>query len=424
MKLKNYSHKLRHILITAFLLLLQITAQNARSYGAGEPVGINRAIEIALQQNLEIAAERKRFEEAEARLLKASQRFPSNPRIETEIGTRNSPEDRHTDYSVSLSQEVEIFGQRRKRLRVANKNMESVKFKIMDSEREIIAKVKSIFYQALTDIEVVKLGDQAAGILARLRDAMRERHKAGAISAFELNSIQIQYGLAMQRLNNAKNEAKNTMMDLKSALGLEKDAPFNIMGDLSYKPVHINLDDLTVAAFKQRPDLKAVEFERETATAEISLRRSEIIPNPELSGFFDREEGSDDIVGGKMSISIPIWDRKQSERKRAGVAKDIAEINIEGKRRQIHNEVESAFRAFKTAVESINIFNNEIIPQVDDNLNLNEISYTEGKINFIEFLTTQNNLIETKAIYLDALLNYNKAIINLETATGSVIGAL
>ncbi len=401
-------------------LSMPVEELNVQATANSKPINLNEAIEIALEQNLELAAKRKRLDHADAKLKKASLLFPSNPKIETEIGSRNSSEDRHTDYNVSLSQEVEVFGQRRKRLEVAQKNIEGITFHIKDAEREIIANVKSIFFQALTIQEVVKLQYQAADIFKRLRDATQERYKAGAIASLELNSIQIQYGLVKQQLNRAKNDFQKKLTELKLLLSLKKDKPLNIIGDLSYKPIQLNLDDLLTSAFKHRPDLKASEFEKERATSEIALRKVEIIPNPELSGFFNREEGSDDIVGGKISISIPIWDRKQSELKRARTAKDIAEINIENKYLQIENEINSAYHSFIAAVQSINIFDNEIIPQVDENLKLNEVSYSEGKINFINFLTVQNNLIETKAIYLNTLLNYKKAIINLETVTGIV----
>jgi len=70
------------------------------------------------------------------------------------------------------------------------------------------------------------------------------------------------------------------------------------------------------------------------------------------------------------------------------------------------------------AKEGISIYTDEIMPQVDENLKLNGISYKEGKINFIGFLTVQSDLIEIRTAYLKALLDYNNAIINFETVSG------
>ncbi len=421
MNFRIQNRKLKYISALIYLLfqVLLCAVLNAQIETKNKhPITIDDAIEMALKHNLELAAVRKTFDQAEAQLIRSSLLFPANPRISSEIGTRNSPESRNTDYNVSLSQEFEVFGQRRKRIQVARKNIDSVKFQIEDRERKIMAQVKSTFFQALTNQEIVKLQLELVDIFKRLWDATQERYKAGAICVLELNTIQIQFGISKQNLLTAKNSLQNILLNLKLLLGMEKEKPLNIIGELNYKPFRLYLNDLLNSALDYRPDLKTLEFEKERASSEIALRKSEIIPNPELSGFFQREEGSDDIVGGEISISIPIWDRKQSELKRARTSKDIAEIRIENKYMQIQNEVESAYRSFLTAVESVKIFDNEIIPQIDENLKLNEISYREGKINFVGFLTVQNNLIETRTAYLNTLFTYNKAIINLEAVSG------
>lgn len=109
------------------------------------------------------------------------------------------------------------------------------------------------------------------------------------------------------------------------------------------------MEDILTSAYKERPDLRAKEFEKERASQEILLRKVEIIPNPDLSGFFTRESGTDDILGGEISISIPIWDRKQSELKKARTAKDVANIDIKNRYLEIQKEVETAYQTFMAA---------------------------------------------------------------------------
>jgi cobalt-zinc-cadmium efflux system outer membrane protein len=294
-----------------------------------------------------------------------------------------------------------------------------VKFEIADVERNVIAKVKSGFYEVLTSLEIVKLQSYVEGIFKKLWSATMERYKAGAISALELNSIKIRYGLTKQQLLVAKKNYQNSLLNLKLLLGKPRDEALNIQGKLSYEELHVSLEDLLASAYETRPDLKAMELEKERASQEISLRKAERIPNPDLSGFFTREEGgADDIVGGEISISIPIWDRKQSELKKARTAKDVADINIKNKYLEIQKEVAAAYRSFMAEKEGIAIYTAEIMPQVDESLKLNEISYKEGSTSFIEFLTIQKDLLEARASYLNTLLDYNKAIIGIETVSG------
>jgi cobalt-zinc-cadmium efflux system outer membrane protein len=397
----------------------QVSDPIRRDERMAETVNLKECIKIAIENNLQIATARKGLGIADADRIKASLLLPSNPEVKTEIGARESSSERHTDYTIALSQEIEVYGQRRKRINVANKKIEKVKFEITDVERNVIANVKSSYYEVLTSLEIVKLQSYVEGIFKRLWNATMEKYKAGAISALELNSMKIRYGLAKQQLLAAKKNNQNSLLNLKLLLGKSNDEPLSLKGDLMYQALQVNLEDLLTSAYETRPDLKAMELEKERASREISLRKAERIPNPDLSGFFTREEGgADDIVGGEISISIPIWDRKQSELKKARTAKDVADINIKNKYLEIQKEVETAYRSFMAEKEGIAIYTDEIMPQVDENLKLNEISYKEGKINFIGFLTVQSDLIETKAAYLNTLLAYNRAIINLETVSG------
>ncbi|MFQ5688556.1 MAG: TolC family protein, partial [Candidatus Scalindua sp.] len=286
-----------------------------------DTVNLEECIKIAIEDNLQIAAARKELGTAEADRIKASLLFPSNPKLQGKIGERDSPNGNTTDYRVMLSQEFQIFGQRRKRINVSNKLIERVKFEISDVERNVIAQVKSNFYEALTALEILKLRKYVESIFEKLWDATRERYNAGAISALELNSIKIGYGQARQQLLVAKSSYQNSLLSLKLLLGMSKEEALNIEGKLSYEKLQISMEDILASAYKIRPDLKAVEFEKERASQEISLRKAERVPNPSLSGFFSREERTDEIAGGFVSISIPVWDRKQSELKRARTAK-------------------------------------------------------------------------------------------------------
>ena len=406
------------LLFTPGISMAEVLDPTLQKESESKAVNLEECIKIAIENNLQIAAARKGLGTAEADRIKASLLLPSNPKLNSRVGSRNTPARRNTDFSFSLSQELQVYGQRGKRIKVSNKKIERVGFEIADVERTVIAKIKTGFYAVLTAREILALRENVNSIFERLWDATRERYNAGAIAALELNSIKIGYGQARQQLLVAKNSYQKSILNLKRLLGKSGDEDLNIEGKLYSKKLLISLEDLLASAYGKRPDLKAIEIEKERASKEISLRKVEIIPNPRVLGFYSREEGNDDIVGGQLTISIPIWDRKQPELKRAKTARDKADINIKYKQLQIQKEVEVAFKTFMAAKEGIAIYTDEIIPQVDESLNLNEISYRDGNTSFIEFLTMQKNLLETRAAYINTLLDYNKAIINVETVSG------
>ncbi|MFQ5957666.1 MAG: TolC family protein [Candidatus Brocadiales bacterium] len=177
--------------------------------------------------------------------------------------------------------------------------------------------------------------------------------------------------------------------------------------------IQVEPHELIETALNHRPDLKALELEEERTNREINLIKSQRVPNPVLSGFMAREDGINRIVGGAVSIPFPIIDRKQAELQKARAKHDTALINIEGRVLQIRQELESAYQTFLSAQNGLGVYE-EILSEVEDSLELNELTYLEGKASFTEFLLLQNNLIEAKVSYLEALLGYYKALVELE----------
>ncbi|MFV1975092.1 MAG: TolC family protein, partial [Candidatus Scalindua sp.] len=124
------------LFLTSHVSLAQISDPTRREEITAETVNLEKCITKALENNLQLAAARNRIGTAEAERIRASLLFPSNPNLSGEFGERDSPDGNNTtDFTVQLSQEFQVFGQRRKRINVSDKLIERVKFEIADVER-------------------------------------------------------------------------------------------------------------------------------------------------------------------------------------------------------------------------------------------------------------------------------------------------
>lgn len=234
--------------LTSHVSIAQVFDPTRREEAKTETVNLEECITIALENNLQLAAARNRQVAAQADRIKASLLFPSNPKLQGKIGERDIPDGNTTDYRIKLSQEFQIFGQRRKRINLSSKLIERVRFEISDVERKVIAQVKTNFYEALTALELLKLREYVESIFEKLWDATSERYNAGAISALELNSIKIGYGQARQQLLVAKSNYQNSLLSLKLLLGRSREDALNIEGKLSYERLQINMEDILASA--------------------------------------------------------------------------------------------------------------------------------------------------------------------------------
>ncbi|MFQ5863289.1 MAG: TolC family protein [Candidatus Brocadiales bacterium] len=411
------SHKVKTGLILLFAFFLIAMAHPGESAGA-QAITLEQAVSMALENNRELAAFRKRLDEARGDLTKASLIVPSNPVIGSFVDNRYNTRDNvvHNDYEINLSQEVQIFGQRGKGISVAKKNIEKVRADIETLEWEITSRVKGNFYEVLALKRVLELRDIIQRLFDKLLKAFRTKYEAGAATILEVNSIEIQHAKAKNDYLNARSKYLSSLSNVRLLLGLSSDYPLDITGELKYTKVQVELHELMETAQKHRPDLKALELEEERIKRKINLIKSQRIPNPILSGFVAREDGFNRIAGGAISIPLPIIDRKQAELQGARAQRDAARINIEGKVLQIRQELESAYQTFLSAQNGLGVYEG-ILSEVEDSLELNELTYLEGKVSFIEFLLLQNNLLEAKVSYLEALLGHYKALVELERAS-------
>ncbi len=90
------------ILMSSILALLALTSNvlMAQSEVETKTATLEECINMAIENNLQLAAARKRLEVANADRIKASLLFPTNPKLGSESGARESSSTgRDTDYS-------------------------------------------------------------------------------------------------------------------------------------------------------------------------------------------------------------------------------------------------------------------------------------------------------------------------------------
>ena len=149
----------------------------------------------------------------------------------------------------------------------------------------------------------------------------------------------------------------------------------------------------------------------------VDLVRREAVPNPSLGGFYDRDELRSD-VGMVLSISIPLFDRKQGERREARAKLEQAKIRRAGLDLTIEREFDEAYTNLVSSLRQLSLYKKEIVVKSLENLDLLNLAFKEGKIGFYDIRLAQRDAIDVRFAYLDALLRAEQAINNMERTTG------
>ncbi len=384
---------------------------------------LTEAVERARITNPELRATAQGVEIARGALVKA--RYPNqfNPQIGGDGAhrSRTAPDGSAsaTDHGVILSQELEVAGQRGPRIAEAAQSVARAEAQVRDRERLLAAEVKQAFFAVLAGASRVQLLERIEELDRRVRDAAVARAKAGESSVVEANLAAIRYGQARKATLDADADLAASRTTLRRLLNLDPSAALEPEGDLRGGAVRLTAEDAIARARDARPDLVAGNREVDRIEAERALTRRLAVPNPTIEVFYRKEDIEPNrIAGAGLRIPLPVFDRKQGELVTLAGRQTQARFQVAAIRRRIEEEVADSLQRYQTAGRTLAVFEQDVLGRVDENFGFIERAYRAGKIDLFQLVVVQNDLVAAQLSYLDALVRFRQAEVDLERAIG------
>ncbi len=411
-----------------FLVVWSLSAE-ATASAEEKYFTLQQVVEFAKQNNGNVKALHEEKGIREAGKIKAGL-FP-NPVLELDVTTGELTGSKFENtLSVGVSQEFLTAGKRGKRLQAAAKECESFDRQVDNSGRLLMEEVKSIFYDLLLAGKKVELAERSIALNDQLLDITRQRFASGDVPELEVNLARVEMARSEERKAGAERELYPAKARLLLLIGLPQEEAASFSGTLEGKPFAKTLGELKGLALAKRPDLKALEAETARGDAEVALARAERIPNITVGVGYQRENSAidvageeiksrDNLIGMKLSIPIPLFDRNQAGIKEAKARKGSAENRYSFTRLVIEREVESAFARMTMAEKSLSIYTRDIIPQLEENLKVVQEAYRLGEVGILSVIEEQKKFFEVNDGYLSALYSRQIALVKLESAVGT-----
>lgn len=406
------------VVIGCFALTLLATQSSDAEPRAPTELTLEQALNQALRESPLLEAGRATIRQAEARLLSA-RTYPFNPEIELATADRQGLADNSTDRAISISQEIEIGGQRGKRVAVATAELEAVRRGFDREQRQLAARIRLAFAQTLRANELIQVAEADAELTRQLLNFASRRLEAGAGTQIELNLAQSTAGQTERTLRLAQATGSVARARLAEAIGVPADQNLIPVGELPLPTDEFKSPErLLDRALESRADLDALRQETDSARRSHQLSKSLRIPNLRLGAFYEEEEGTDDITGVALVIPIPLFNRNQgsiaeaqAEVERLTAAGAVAELSI---RREVM-EALATYRAAKQAAVSLRDL---VVGTLEENLLLLRRALDAGKIGASDVLVFRREFVEGQRQFIEALFEAQAARIALDLATG------
>lgn len=376
------------------------------------------ALENAFARSPALRARHAALREAEGGLLGAKT-YPYNPDVELEVADRRGPEGSTIDRGLSLSQEVELGGQRRHRVAVASEELGATEASLLREKRLLAFHVESAFAEAVRARELLSVAETDAALAQEVLDFSRRRLERGATTQIEVNLAQASAGRAERGVERARAAYASARGRLAELAGLDPSTPPEPLGDLAFpQDEPPPLAELLEDAFKNRGDLKSGLRMEQAAEAAVRLALAERRPNLLVGGFVEREESTDDIFGVTIGVSLPLFQRNQGRIAERRAARERLRHEQDALRLAVEQQVTTALYDFRAARSAAEHLRDQVLGTLEENVDLLQKSFEAGRIGATEVVTLRREFVASRREYVEALADAALARAALDLATG------
>jgi outer membrane protein, heavy metal efflux system len=341
--------------------------------------------------------------------------------------------------SVMMTLPLEAGGRRARRIEVAERELERLKYEVAERARQLTAEVRTKYGEAIEAIRNLELNERLLELNLNNYRLIKARVTEGISAPLEQSQLQVEVSTLEAQQQLYASRVAVLLEELKALLGAEE--VIKLRDEFVETPVTLTKDELLQLALQSRPDLQAARAAEAVTAAMIEQARTE--GKYDLSVFaelgyqnwrFDQFGFTHDgaltrigmrnaMVRAGVTITLPVRNRNQGNIEAAVAASEEARLRREFVETIIRREVAAAYARWEGATRMLKTYNTELLAASQNNLRVVRASFDLGHLRLTDVLAEQKRLVEVQLSYTAALKEYYAARVALETVTGAKLSA-
>ena len=391
--------------------------------------------DLFIKQNLELLAERLNIGMADAAIAQA--KLWNNPELSIgEVNFWSGDEyprgasfrnfGRNTQFSIELSQMIQMGGTRRKLIRMEETSRDIAIAEFEDLLRSLRLELQTSINELVYKQAFMDVLNRELDLLNQVLESHRRQAEQGNIARMEL----LRFESALQEVESEIFEHFMEWNALQTTLKILLNIPPNyhltvVSENQNIKnPTDISLLNLSELAIENRPDLRAYNLQTQLHERKLSYERSHRVPDLTLSAFFDRHDGAFDMpnfFGLGVSMDLPVFDRNQGNIRSARLSIDQANFLSQQQQNIVRHEVTEAYNNFLMAhrlYERVSGREN-LASELDAMLDISLRNLVLRNIGILDFLDFIESYKTSKQTLLSARKNLITAFQTLQYVVGT-----
>ncbi len=392
MKLQTYAK------IISFGICTVATAQN-------KPLRLTEIITLAKENNASIKSEQFKWQQAQA-LQKTAFDFGKTEvyfnRDENNLAPNNEP---LQVWGVQQSLEFPTVYAKRRKLKSAETNF--AKATLSNAQITLERQVSQQFYNYQTACQKVRIYQQIDSIYKHFSLSATRKFELGESNYLEKITASAKHKQVQLQLTQSQMEKQQTFHQLqalvqsKDTLLVEEQIPEKLLIDI---PELENLNGVNL--FEERAKI---------TQAELGLERHRLLPDLNFNLFTGTNSGiSQNYRGFQVGVQVPIFFWGNSGRIRsAKLQTEIAQSQTQNNKIVVENRYKNLKQTLAQEEKALKYYESEGNHLSDELLKVAHRSFSQGEIDYFQYIQSLENAYQLKVDYLQSLNNYNQTLLQL-----------
>jgi cobalt-zinc-cadmium efflux system outer membrane protein len=389
-------------------------------------LSLDEAIGLFLRQNLDLLIAKFGIEFSKGQQITAGL-FP-NP--VASVAAVSSPVQGRTWSSggqivPQVQQLFELAGKRGFRIESAQFGTQSAEANFEDAVRKLSLAVKDAYYRTQMGQRRLGLAEENRDRFSRILEINTIRFKKGYIAEVDLIRIRLQFIDFQSQVIQSTQEAESARSDLRQLLRMSPATQVELTTDLAYRRVDPDIAKLRAIALDNRPDVRAKRLIFSQREADLKLAKAYRIPEVTVGAGYavqgSRGPDNSNQVGLNLGVPLPLFNRNQGSIMQAEVAVQTAETDLMKTLNQVENQVDIAYRNLIQSRRLVEAYLGGVLDDARSTFTIVERAYERGGATLLDLLDAARTSRTIQQNYIEALFNYQRNVIQLESAVGREI---
>lgn len=343
--------------------------------------------------------------------------------VETRVGPQ--------EYKYNLSQKFPFPGKLKLKSQAQYKQAQILKEEYEAAKREVIKKVKCVYYDIFWVEKSLLTIEQEKLLLESLENVAQKKFAINLAPQEDVIKTQVEISMLIQRLYLLRQNKRSLKAKLNSLLNRPIDQELNEVENFKLQEFNYSLNQLKDLAQSSKQEFLEAKLSIEKAADEKFLASLDYLPDFTLGvdyikvgrGHTTMPNDGQDSWMGTVAVNIPVWfDKLNAQLKEKQAALEASKKSFQDMRNNLFFEVEDVYSQIIFHKDMVTLYETSLVPQAEQSFSAVKVSYETGKVDFLNWLDAERMLLQIKLAYYRSLTDYHKSIAYLERIVGHDLG--